>query len=94
MKKSTILLTIGFILVAVVSFLFIVNIIMLSHVVGASPAEIQELGKQPGLIGYLSSHTTIYGLFIVLPLFLCIIGCPLCLVFGFIKRKREQREEN
>ena len=65
MKKSTILLTIGFILVAVVSFLFIVNIIMLSHVVGASPAEIQELGKQPGLIGYLSSHTTIYGLFIV-----------------------------
>ena len=94
MKKSTILLTIGFILVAVVAFLFIVNIIMLSNVIGASPAEVQELSKQPGLIGYLAGHTTVYGLFIVLPLFLCILGCPMCLVFGFIKRKRELREEN
>ena len=94
MKKSTILLTIGFILVAIVTFLFIVHLIMLSNVIGATPAEVQELSKQPGLVGYLAGHMTIYALLFVLPLFLCIFGCPLCLVFGFIKRKRELREEN
>ena len=43
---------------------------MLSHVIGASPADIEVMGSEPGLVGYLISHLSVYGFAFVLPLFL------------------------
>ena len=63
---------------------------MLSHVIGASPAEIQELAKEPGLVGYLISHLTVYGLAFVLPLFLVLAANIVGLVFYLRKNLKKE----
>ena len=80
-KKKILWIGLAALDVAIVGFLFVVHIIMLSHVIGASPAEIKELGKEPGLVGYLASHLTVYGLAFVLPLFLVLAANIVGLVF-------------
>ena len=56
--------------VALVVFLFVISVIMLANVMGKSPAALQELAKQPGLIPYLVGHYNVFGFAFVLPLFL------------------------
>ena len=55
--------------VAVVTFLFVIHIIMLANVVGKSPAYVQEFAKGKGLFPYLAGHLAVYGFAFVLPLF-------------------------
>ena len=69
-NKKVLWICLGALDVAVVGFLFVVHIIMLSHVIGATPAAIQELAKEPTFVGYLVSHLSVYGFAFVLPLFL------------------------
>lgn len=90
MKNKKILwISLGAVDVALVIFFFVIHIIMLSHVIGASPAEIKELGKQPGLVGYLASHLTVYGLAFVLPLFLILAANIIGLVLYLRKNLKQ-----
>lgn len=78
MKKALPLVITGIVLLTIAVILFFIHIIMLGNVIGKTPAEVAQLAEQPGLIGYLAGHTTVYGLLFVAPLF---ITAPLGLFF-------------
>ena len=69
-NKKVLWIAIGAVDVAVVTFLFVIHIIMLANVVGKSPAAINEMAKGEGLISFLIGHLAVYGFAFVLPLFL------------------------
>ena len=87
MKKTLPLIIIGAVLLSIELVLFFINILMLSSVIGASPAEIEEISKQPGLIGYLTGHLVAYGFLIVFPFFVFGILGTFLLVFGIVRGK-------
>ncbi|MBR4378116.1 MAG: hypothetical protein IKP50_04490 [Bacilli bacterium] len=92
MKNKKILwICIGALDVAVVGFLFVIHIIMLINVIGKEPYQIKLLSEQPGLVGYLAGHLTVYGLAFVLPLFLILVANIIGLVL-YLRRnlKREK----
>lgn len=69
-NKKVLWIILGALDVAVVGFLFVIHVIMLANVIGKSPAQVYDMTQEPGLIGYLAGHLTVYGLCFVLPLFL------------------------
>ena len=59
MRLSAVFCPYGRILIKAITIstiLFFIIVLMLGSVIGASPAEIEEISKQPGLIGYLTGH--------------------------------------
>ena len=68
-KKKILWISLGVLDIAVVVFLFVVHIVMLSHVVGKSSAEIAAFANGTGLFSYLAGHLTVYGCAFVIPLF-------------------------
>ena len=77
--------------VAVVTFLFVVHIIMLANVVGKSPAAVQEFAKGKGLFPYLAGHLYVYGFAFVVPLFLILAGNIVGLVLYIRKTTSEEK---
>lgn len=73
-NKKVLWISLGALDVALVGFLFVIHIIMLANVVGATPEKIDVLSKQHNLVGFLVSHLTVYGLAFVLPLFLLLVA--------------------
>ena len=92
MKKTLPLVIAGIVLLVLASFLFIINVLMLGNVIGKTPAEVAKIAEQPGLIGYLAGHLTVYGLFVVCPFLLSIPLGVFCLVFGLIRGKAIDRQ--
>ena len=68
-KKKILWISLAVLDVAVVVFLFVVHIVMLAHVVGKSPEEIQAFASGTGLFSYLAGHLEVYGFAFVIPLF-------------------------
>ena len=90
MKKSTsiALIIIGSVLLAIAFVLFCIHILMLGSVIGKTPAEVHELADQPGLIGYLAGHLSVYGMLFVFPLFVSLPSGTAVLVLGCVFRKK------
>ena len=92
MKKMLTLIILGIVLLTFSLFLGIVHVTMLAAVIGKDPIQIAELSEQPGLIGYISSHITLYGLLLVLPLPFLLAAGLFCVIFGSIKGKKLNRQ--
>jgi len=90
-KKKILWISIGVVDVAVVAFLFVIHILMLSNVIGKNPAELIEFTKQKGFIPYLAGHLNVYGFAFVVPLFVVlaanIVGLVLYLKKGLKREK-------
>ena len=69
-NKKVLWITLGALDVAIVAFLFVVHIIMLSNVIGKTPADVQIMAQGEGFVPFLISHLEVYGFGFVLPLFL------------------------
>ena len=88
-NKKVLWIILGALDVAVVGFLFVIHIIMLANVIGKTPAQVVDMADQPGLIGYLAGHLTVYGLAFVLPLFLILAANIVGLVFYLRKNLKK-----
>lgn len=84
-RKKILFIIIAALDVAVVTFLFVVHIIMLANVVGKSPAYVQEFAKGKGLFPYLAGHLVVYGCAFVIPLFVILAANIVGLVL-YIRR--------
>ena len=84
-KKKILWISIGVLDLAVVTFLFVVHIIMLSHVIGKTPLEVQMYAKGSGLFPYLVGHLDVYGYAFVIPLFVILAANIVALVI-YIKK--------
>ena len=92
MKNKKILwICLGVLDVAVVTFLFVVHIMMLANVVGKTPAEVQALADNPGLIGFLAGHLSVYGFAFVIPLFVVLAANIVGLVLYMRKTLKKDK---
>ena len=64
---------------------------MLANVIGKDPIQIKLLAEEPGLVGYLAGHLTVYGLAFVLPLFLILVANIVGLVFYLRKSMKKEK---
>ena len=90
-SKKALWITLGALDLAIVIFLFVVHIIMLTHVVGKTAAEVQEFAKGTGFFPWLASHLTVYGLAFVVPLFLVLTANIVGLVLFIKKSSKKER---
>ena len=90
-NKKVLWIAIGVVDVAVVTFLFVIHIIMLANVVGKSPAAINEMAKGEGLISFLIGHLAVYGFAFVLPLFLVLAANIVGLVIYLRKNLKNEK---
>lgn len=77
--------------VAVVTFFFVIHIIMLANVIGKSPAELKVLSQESGLIPFLAGHLAVYGFGFVLPLFLLLAANIVGLVIYLKKNLKNDK---
>ena len=89
-KKKILFIILGALDVAVVTFLFVVHIIMLANVVGKTNIEIQEFAKGEGLFPYLAGHLYVYGFAFVVPLFVILAANIVGLVI-FVKKETKKQ---
>ena len=89
-KKKFLWIAIGVVDFAIVTFLFVVHIIMLSHVVGKNADQIAAYAKGPGLFPYLAGHIEVYGFAFVIPLFVVL---AVNIVFLVIYIKKATKKE-
>ena len=90
-KKKILWICIAALDVIVVTFLFVVHIIMLANVIGKTPAAVQEFAKGQGLFPYLAGHLAVYGFAFVLPLFLILAANIIGLVL-YIRRTTKKEK--
>lgn len=90
-NKKVLWIAIGVVDVAIVTFFFVIHIMMLANVIGKSPAEIQELQKESGLIPFLVGHLAVYGFGFVLPLFLILAANIVGLVIYLRKNLKNDK---
>ena len=90
-KKKILFIALAVLDVAVVTFLFVVHIVMLVNVIGKTPAAVQEFAKGSGLFPYLAGHLAVYGFAFVLPLFVILAANIVGLVLYI--RKTTQKEK-
>ena len=90
-KKKILFICLAALDVAIVTFLFVVHIIMLANVVGKSPAAVQEFAKGKGFFPYLAGHLTVYGCAFVIPLFLILAANVVGLVLYMKKSLKKEK---
>lgn len=90
-KKKILFIILAALDVAVVTFFFVIHIIMLANVVGKSAAYVQEYAKRPGFFPYLAGHPTVYGLAFVLPLLLILAGNIIALVLYMRRTLKKEK---
>ena len=90
-KKKILWISIGVLDVAVVAFLFVIHILMLSNVIGKNPAELIEFTKQEGFIPYLAGHLNVYGFAFVVPLFVVLAANIVGLVLYLKKSLKREK---
>ena len=92
MKSKKILwICLGVLDIAVVTFLFVIHIMMLANVVGKTPAEVQALAESGGLIGFLAGHLAVYGFAFVIPLFVVLAANIVGLVLYMRKTLKKDK---
>lgn len=92
MKNKKILwICLGVLDVAVVTFLFVVHIMMLANVIGKSAQEVQILAQGDGLIAFLAGHLAVYGFAFVVPLFVILAANIVGLVIFMKKSMKKER---
>ena len=92
MKAKKILwICLGVLDVAIVVFLFVIHIIMLSNIIGKTPIEVQELAKEPTLVGFLVSNLNVYGFAFVIPLFVILVANVIGLYFYMKKNLKKEK---
>ena len=89
-KKKILWISLAVVDVAVVVFLFVVHIAMLSNVVGKTPEQIAKFAKGKGLFPYLAGHIDIYGYAFVIPLFVVLAANIVGLVSYIRKTTKKQ----
>ena len=89
-KKKILWISLAALDVAVVVFLFVVHIGMLSNVVGKTPEQIAKFAKGKGLFCYLAGHIDIYGYAFVIPLFVVLAANIVGLVIYIRKTTKKQ----
>ena len=90
-KKKILWISLAVLDVGLVTFLFVIHIIMLANVVGKSPAAVQEFAKGKGLFPYLAGHLYVYGFAFVLPLFLILAANIVGLVLYIRKTTKVEK---
>ena len=90
-KKKILWISIGILDFAIVTFLFVVHIVMLSNVIGKTPAEIEKFSKGSGLFAYLAGHIDVYGYAFVIPLFVVLAANIIGLVFYIKKATKKEK---
>ena len=91
MKKKILWISLGVLDVGVVTFLFVVHIIMLTIVMSRTPEQIQEYAASgSGLFPYLAGHNVVYGVGFVLPLFVILAANIVGLVLYVRKATKKQ----
>ena len=90
-KKKVLFICLAVLDVAIVTFLFVVHIIMLANVVGKTPAAVQEFAKGKGLFPYLAGHLYVYGFAFVVPLFLILAANIVALVIYIRKSVNKEK---
>ncbi len=77
--------------VAITVFLFVIHIIMIANISGATTPEAQEaLRNQPGLIGLLAKNTILYLVAFVIPLFVILAVNIVALVLYVKKQTKKE----
>ena len=89
-KKKILWISLAVLDVALVVFLFVVHIVMLSNVVGKTPEEIAAFANGSGLFAYLAGHIDVYGYAFVIPLFVVLAANIVGLVF-YIKKATKKK---
>lgn len=91
MKKKILFISLAVLDVAVVTFLFVVHIIMLANVIGKTPEQIQAFAQGKGLFSYLAGHITVYGFAFVVPLFVILAANIVGLVLYIRKATKKEK---
>lgn len=89
-KKKILWISLAVLDVALVVFLFVVHIVMLSNVVGKTPEEIAAFASGSGLFAYLAGHIDVYGYAFVIPLFVVLAANIVGLVI-YIKKATKKK---
>ena len=89
-KKKILWIAIGVLDFAIVTFLFVVHIVMLSHIMGKTPEQIAVYAKGEGLFPYLAAHINVYGYAFVIPLFVVLAANIIGLVIYIKKSTKKQ----
>ncbi len=87
MKNKKILwISLGVLDFAITTFLFVIHIIMLTHIMGKTPEEVQEFAKGSGLFPYLINNLTVYLVAFVIPLFV-ILAVNIVVLVIYLRKK-------
>lgn len=76
---------------AIVTFLFVVHIVMLVNVVGKSPDQVRAFAAGKGLFAYLAGHLVVYGCAFVIPLFVILAANIVGLVLYMRKSLKAEK---
>ena len=90
-KKKILWILLGVLDLGIVTFLFVVHIVMLSHVIGKTPLEVQLFAKGEGLFPYLAGHLDVYGYAFVIPLFVVLAANIVGLVIYIKKVTKKEK---
>ena len=90
-KKKILWICIGILDLAIVTFMFVVHIVMLTNVVGKEPYEVQIFAQGDGLFPYLARNLDVYLWAFVIPLFVILAANIVGLVIYI--RKITKREK-
>ena len=89
-NKKWLWITLAALDVAITVFLFVIHIIMIANISGATTPEAQEaLRKQDGLIGALMRDTTLYLVAFVIPLFV-ILAVNIVALVMYVKKQTKK----
>ncbi len=89
-KKKILFIALGALDIAVVTFLFVVHIVMLANVVGKTPEQIQAFAQGQGMFAYLAGHLDVYGYAFVIPLFVVLAANIVGLVLYIRKTTKKE----
>lgn len=92
MKNKKILwICLGVLDVAIVTFLFVVHIMMLANVIGKTAEEVVSIANGDGLIAFLAGHLAVYGFAFVVPLFVILAANIVGLVMYMKKSMKKEK---
>ena len=90
-NKKVLWFALGGLDVALTGFLFVIHILMLSHIVGKTPEAVQAYAQGAGLIPYLIRNLTVYLVAFVIPLFLILAANIVVLVIYLRKKGKDEQ---
>lgn len=90
-SKKALWISLGAVDILITGFLFVIHILMLVHIVGKTPEQVQAYANGSGLIAYLIGHLTLYLCLFVIPLFL-ILAANIVLLVIYVKKQTKKEQ--